>query len=171
MKKISFFLTALLLTGCGYTLRGREHVPYDTVFVPVFDSEITIHEDAPGVRLYFSGLEVELEEILKRRFRHDGGMLAVSRPEVADIVLEGAILSYEREALRYARDESVEEYRLRVRARVKLIQDEELVWDEEIRGETTYLTVGAHAVTELAAVREALEDLSRRIVDRIVEDW
>lgn len=170
MKRISFILL-LLLAGCGYTLKTAGDLPYRTIFVPTFRNKIPIQEDSPSYRLYYPGLEIELENLLKERFRYDGKVLPVSEPEDADLILRGTILSYDKEALRYAKDEAIEEFRVKIVAEIKASKGEEELWEEKISGEITYFTTGANAQSETEAVQEALKDLSRRIVDRVVEDW
>ncbi len=38
-------------------------------------------------------------------------------------------------------------------------------------GEATYFTVGAQAKSESAALEDALTDLARRVVERVIENW
>ncbi len=165
---LGFFL---LFCGCGYFLKAIKNTDYKTVFIPAFVNKIAIQEDSPAYRLYYPGLEIELENILKERFRYDGNIRPVSEVEYADIIIQGVILYYDKEALRYASNENVEEYRIIVRTEIRLMQKDTEIWKETIAGESTYLISGPNAKTEVQAVRAALEDLSRKIVERIVEDW
>ena len=170
MRKV-ILIAAFFLAGCGYTLKGLKSSSSGTIYVPTFRNNILIQKDSPEYRLYYPGLEIELENLLKERFRYDGNILPVSNPEAADLVLEGEILDYEKDPLRYAQNEDIEEYRIKIRTKIKLLKGEEDLWEDEIVGETTYLISGPNAKTETEAVREAVKDLVRRIVDRVVENW
>ncbi|MDP8233896.1 MAG: LPS assembly lipoprotein LptE [Candidatus Saelkia tenebricola] len=169
MKKFIIFL--LLLAGCGYTLKNIKETPYKTVFIPTFVNKISIQEDSSSYRMYYRGLEIELEDVINTRFRYDGNVLPVSRAEDADIIIKGVILDYDKDALRYASDEDVDEYRIRIRTEVELLKEDEQIWKEQISGESTYLTTGSNAKSETEAVRDVLQDLSRSIIDRVLGDW
>jgi outer membrane lipopolysaccharide assembly protein LptE/RlpB len=172
LKRLAvFFLAVLLVAGCGYTLRNVHKTPYRTVYVPKFANRISISDISSDYQLYYRGLEIELENILKERFRYDGGIIPVSDIRDADIVIEGVILNYNKVVLRYASNEDVDEYRITVSTEVRLIENEKELWVEKISGESTYLTSGANAKSETEAVRDALGDLSRNIVDRVVINW
>ena len=165
------FLAVLFVAGCGYTLRNVQKSPYKTVYIPKFINRISISNISSDHKLYYRGLEIELENILKERFRYDGGIIPASNIRDADIVIEGAILNYNKGVLRYASNEDVDEYRITVSTEVRLIENEKELWVENISGESTYLTRGVNAKSETEAVRDALGDLSRNIVDRVVVDW
>jgi len=164
-------LITLFIAGCGYTLRSVQDSPYKTVYIPTFSNKISINNISSDYKLYYRGLEIELENILKERFRYDGNIIPVSNIEDADIVIEGAILDYNKSALSYASNEDVDEYRVTVSTDVRLIEGEEELWSENISGESTYLISGTNAKSETQALRDALSDLSRNIVDRVVIDW
>jgi len=166
-----FLIVLFLLSGCGYTLKNIKESPYKTVFIPAFHNKIAIQEDSSEYKLYYRGLEIDLEDILKERFRYDGNILPVSNAENADITIKGTILDYNKDALRYASNEDIDEYRITVKAEVELLKKGERVWKEQISGESTYLTTGANAKSETVAVRDALKDLSRNIIDRVLGDW
>jgi len=169
VKKLLIFL--FLLSGCGYTLKNIKESPYKTVFIPAFYNKIAIQEDSSDYKLYYRGLEIELEDILKERFRYDGNVLPVSSAENADIIIKGTIVDYNKDALRYASNEDIDEYRISIKAEVELLKKGERIWKEQISGESTYLITGANAKSETEAVRDALKDLSRNIIDRVLGDW
>ena len=162
---------SMLFAGCGYTLRSAQNLQYKTIFIPVFTNRISIQDSYSGYSLYYQGLEVDLDSILKNRFRYDGNVLPVSNRTDADIALIGAVLSYDKNALSYASNEDVNEYRVIVRSEVCLVKNGNELWKEVLEGETSYLTTGPNAKSEAQALRTALEDLSRKIVDRVVSDW
>lgn len=169
MRKLT--LVAFIIAGCGYTLKAVKEPPDKTIYVLPFQNRIEIQKDAPGYNLYYPGLEIELEGVLKERFRYGSNILPTSKAEDADLILEGTILNFDKAPLRYAQNEEVEEYRIKIRTKVILWKEGKELWAEEITGETTYLVSGPNAKTELQAVRDAVRDLSLRITDRVVEDW
>jgi len=170
-RPTALLLAALIVSGCGYTLRSVQNLPYKTIYIPTFSNRISINSISSDYKLYYRGLEIELENILRERFRYDGNVLPVSNMQDADIAIEGEILDYNKSALSYASDEDVDEYRITVSTNVRLLEKEEELWSESISGESTYLTTGANAKSETQALRDALGDLSRKIVDRVVANW
>ena len=166
-----FFLCLFILSGCGYTLHTASKFSYHTIYIPVFQNRINIAQDAVNRQLYYPGLDVELQKILKERIRYEGTLETVSSPQSADLVLEGEILDFNRQALRYASNEDVEEYRVSIKVRLRLLQGEDLLWEDIFSGEDSYILAGANAKTEAQAVTDALKDLARKVIDRIVENW
>lgn len=166
------FLAGLfLLTGCGYTLRSAEKFNYHTIYIPVFQNKVDISQDSPARQIYYPGLEVELQKVLKERIRYEGTLTTVSEPQSAELILDGEILDFDRQALRYSREEDIEEYRISVKVRIRLYEGEKLLWEDTLFGEDSYILSGSYAKTEAQAVEGALKDLAIKIVDRIVENW
>lgn len=166
-----FCLFLLLIYGCGYTFQGLRDLEYRKIYVPAFKNKIEIQRDSPEYKLYYPGLEIELTNILRSRFIYDGTLKLLSSEEGADLILIGEVLEYEKEPLRYAPNEDIEEFRVRIRARVRLVSKDKEVWRREFVGEDTYLVSGPNAKTEAQAVKEALKDLAREIVDKVVLGW
>lgn len=166
-----FFLCLFILSGCGYTLHTTKDFSSHTIYVPVFENRINIAQDAVSRQLYYPGLDIELQKILKERIRYEGTLKTVTSLQDADLVLEGEILDFDRKALRYASNEDVEEYRVSIKVRVRLLKEGDLLWEEIFTGENSYILSGANAKTEAQAVTDAVKDLVRKIVDRIVENW
>ena len=91
----------------------------------------------------------------------------------ADAVLEGSILQYRKDPLRY-QNEVVQEYRISLVCDVKLVnqRDSSILFEEKnITGDATYFTTGALQKTETSALSDAMSDLARRIINKIVENW
>jgi outer membrane lipopolysaccharide assembly protein LptE/RlpB len=166
-----FLATLFLLSGCGYTLRTGHEFSYHTIYIPVFQSKIDISQDSPSRQIYYPGLEVELQKVLKERIRYEGTLVTVSDSPEADLILDGEIIDFDRQALRYSRDEDIEEYRISVKVRLRLYEGEKLLWEDTLVGEDSYLLSGSYTKTEAQAVEDALKDLAIKIVDRIVENW
>jgi len=112
--------------------------------------------------------------------------MRIAGPDKADSRIEGELVEFRRDALRYDASQNVEEWRLSVVVNVRLYDltthpadggtppegGELPLWEEErFTGDTTYFELGANAESESTARDRAIRDLARRIVERTVEDW
>jgi hypothetical protein len=165
------------LSGCGYTSRSSIYPENTTIFIKPFANKIDItNETSEYNRLisYFPMLETKVTNAVVDRFLFDGN-LKVAKTENADLVLESEITRYNRDALQYQDDnETVTEYRVSIFISMKLVDTKtgREAWQENnFAGETTYYMQGPRAKSETAAVADAVEDLARRIVERVVESW
>jgi len=155
--------------GCGYTTKGKLPNDIKTIAVPMFVNKIPIGD----VYTYVSGLEVNLTNAVINRLLFDGNLKVVDVDE-ADAVLLGELIEYEQEPVRFTKDESVEEYQLFVVTKLELRDQRsgEVIWLEpNFSGDSDYFLTGPRAISERQAAENALRDLARKIVDRIVEDW
>jgi hypothetical protein len=165
--------SSLLLSGCGYTTRSMIASKYHTVYVPPFTSSIDITREVDvgnRYRIYRPGLETEITKSLTNKFLFDGNV----RPggmETSDLELKGELVEFRRDPLRYRANDDVEEYRLNLVVNISLWDKKEnkLLWEEKnFTGDTTYFPAQK---SEDAAIKDALSDLARRIVARVVEEW
>ncbi|MGE0268545.1 MAG: LPS assembly lipoprotein LptE [Candidatus Omnitrophota bacterium] len=162
----------LYLFGCGYTTSSTlpEHI--HTIYVDKFINKIDFTNEARR-NLYLPLLEVNVHNAITDRFLFDGN-LKIGGEDSADLFLKGELLSYRRIGLRFTDNDDVEEYRVYITVRLELYNNDtqELMWTEEsFVGEATYFVSGPQSSSEESAVREAIEDLARRIVERTVEAW
>lgn len=164
-----FVLGALVsVTGCGYTTGSLLPSQYQTIYVAPFENK-TDYMNEENRKLYVPGLETRVRTTVIDRYLFDGN-LNVGQEEVADLVLKGKLLSYDREELALTHEEDVKEYRIRITVELTLTDpvDGRIVWQESsFSGEATYVTTGS----ESAALDAALKDLAMRIVARTIEDW
>jgi flavin-binding protein dodecin len=89
-------------------------------------------------------------------------------------MLKSSLIDFKRDALRYDANDNVEEYRIKLIVNLELSNAKTgaVMWKEKgFSGETTYRTSGSLAKSDDAAVNDAIDDLSRRIVERTVEAW
>lgn len=165
--------------GCGYTSRSVYRGPYKTVFVEPFANKVDIlSEDATSLsqrfRTYYPLLETNIRTVVINRFMYDGGFRIATKDD-ADLILKGDLIDYQRDALRYENNqEDVAEYRISLIMRLTLIKrgDDTPLWDEpNFVGDATYFTGGTQAKTEKAALDDAIADLARRVLERLVENW
>ncbi|MDO8525347.1 MAG: LPS assembly lipoprotein LptE [Candidatus Omnitrophota bacterium] len=173
---VTAFIFALFVSGCGYTTRSLLPSDIKTIRVENFKNEIKVTAEQSNLRMYRGyrpGMEVDLTRTIINKFLMDGS-LRISGESGADIVLSGGLIDFKRDALRYDANDNIEEYRIKLIVNMELtnVKTGALMWQEKgFAGETTYRTGGPLAKTETAAVNDAIEDLSRRVVERTVEAW
>ncbi|MBF0122997.1 MAG: LptE family protein [Candidatus Omnitrophica bacterium] len=157
------------ITGCGYTTGSVISSQYQTVYVAPFENK-TDYVNAEARKLYIPGLETRVRSTIIDRYLFDGN-LRIGEETVADLVLQGKLLSYDREDLALTNNQDVSEYRIRITVELTMTDpiDKRILWQEpSFSGEATYLTTGG---SESAALDAALKDLAMRVVARTVEDW
>jgi hypothetical protein len=172
MKRLSFLLLAMLITGCGYTTKSLLPENYHTIFIPPFENKIDF-VNADDRKLYVAGLESRVREAVVDRYLFDGN-LRVADEGIADLVLKGKLIKFDREELRLQTDESVKEYRIRVTVALTLLEPAEniVIWEEPaFAGEATYYLTGPLAKSESQAIEDAIKDLAVRAVARTIENW
>jgi hypothetical protein len=180
---VSFLLTTyhLPLTticGCGYSTRSLITQSYQTINVRPFPSKIDITSETSVARQYKTYhplLENDITREVINQFILDGN-LRLAKQEEADLILQGELIDYRKDVLRYTGtdDEEVEEYRISIVVNVKLYDtsSQTTLWEvNSLVGDTTYFTQGAQAQSESSAINEAVKDLARRVVDRVVDVW
>ncbi|MDP8230634.1 MAG: LPS assembly lipoprotein LptE [Candidatus Gorgyraea atricola] len=176
----SFYLLSLVpcllsLTSCGYTTKTTLPNDIKTIQVAIFKNKIDITKEVSAkdkYEVYRPNLEVDLrDEIVNRVFLD--GHLKVASGNVANAILSGEITQYRKDPLRY-QNEEVREYRISLVCDFKLIDSrngEVLIEEDSITGDTTYFTTGTLQKSETAALTDAMQDLARRVVNRVVENW
>ena len=166
----------LLVSGCGYTTRPGLASHLKTVYVKPFVNKIDLTQLATNQQqfpIYRHGMEVDLTNAVINRYQFTG-LLRPARAEKADCRLEGELLDFRRDALRYDASQQVEEWRLNIVVNLKFIDQttNTVLWEEQgFTGDTTYFALGGNAESETAALSRARTDLARRIVERSVESW
>lgn len=163
--------------GCGYTTRSLIAGKYRTIYITPFKNKIDITremDNAGNYRIYRPRLESDVTNAVVQKFLTDGNLKPVEKPENADLVLQAELIDFRKDALRYTRNDDVEEYRVTLTVNMKLmdIAKDTLVFEEPgFSGNDTYFVSGAQGTSESSAVSGAITDLSRRIVERTVDQW
>ncbi len=162
-----------LTGGCGYSTGSLLPSNYRTISVEPFKNKVGyLNENIRG--LYVPLLEAKVHDAVVSRFQTDGH-LKVTRSEQADLVLKGSLIGFDREELRLSDNQDVTEYRLRITVAITLFDGTgggQELWDEpSYSGEATYYISGPQAKSEAQALDDALKDISRRIVERTLENW
>lgn len=153
----------ILISGCGYTTKTcflPSHI--GSVYIETFQNQT----DQPN-------LDNLLRAKLISTFQNDGN-LKIAPPNIADTILQGQITGYTRQALRYEDDEVIKEYRLQIVVNFKfqdLAKDTVLVEESNFIGDTTFYLTGSSAKTESSARDDALDDLSRNILNSVITLW
>jgi hypothetical protein len=177
---ISLMLAAcsLQFIGCGYSTKGG-YLPagIKSIYVKPFVNKIDISNEITTTNKYRSYrplLEIDITNKLVERFRLDG-TLKIAKLDSQDWFLEGELVEFRKDPLKYADsdEETVTEYRINLMVNLILYdKDNKIVWSENrFNGQTEYYTQGAYAKSESAAIDDAITDLARRIVERVVENW
>ena len=163
-----FFLCA----GCGYTTGSLLPANYRTLYVEPFKNSVGyVSEASRGI--YIPLLETKVHSSVVNRFQFDGH-LKIKDSDKADLILKGELVAFEREELRLTDNKDVQEYRIRITMSLVMVDavTGQNFWSEpSFSGEATYFTSGAQARSETAALDDALLDLSRRVVERTIENW
>ena len=168
--------SCLLVSGCGYTTRPGLPTHLKTIYIAPFINKIDITQLTTGNErfpIYRHQMEVDLTNTVINRFQFTGLMRPSSEAR-ADARLEGELVEFRRDPLRYNASQEVEEWRLNVVVNLRFYERStpEPVWEEShFTGDTTYFALGAGAESEAAALDRAITDLAKRIVERTVESW
>ena len=172
MRQISWLLilsNLCFLSSCGYT--QEVHLPNEikTIAVPTFKNEIPPKDQFA----YRPGLEIELTNAIRDRLIFDGNLKVVEESK-ADAILQGAIVAYQQEGLRFDRLESVQEYRLFLVVKFKLIDrrtHKVLIEEPNFSGHAEFFTAQSPDATRRQSANSATFDLAKSLVNRIIEEW
>ena len=178
LTSVLCFLTSVLFlaNGCGYTPRPGLPSHLQTVYVKPFVNQIDVTQLATSREqfpIYRHGMEIELTNAVINQFQFTG-LMRPANPDRADAQLEGELVEFRRDALRYDASQQVEEWRLNVVVNVRFFDQttKTLMWEEtRFTGDTTYFALGPNTESESQALTRAITDLARRIVERTIESW
>jgi len=176
MKKINRSLHCLLvmslifaMTSCGYTNKMKLSHDIKSIYVETALNKIAIEQ----MYSYQPGLEMDITNAVISRFQTDGN-LKIAKADQADAVLSMDLMAYEQEGVRFNPLESVSEYRLFIVLSLVLKHrvTGEIIWKElNFSGNKEYFVTNIRAQGQRAATEKAIEDIARKVVDRVVEDW
>ncbi len=158
-----------LLAGCGYTNKTTLPREIRTIVVPTFEDRIPQEVEFT----HQAGLPVDVTNAVIDRLLFDGNLRVVDEKD-ADVTLVGKIIRFDQEPTRFNEQERVEEYRLIITARVTLLDNrtQKPLWIEpNLSGDIEFFLEGSRAMGQRRAVEDAIKEIARNIVDRIVEDW
>ena len=162
--------------GCGYTTRPGLASHLRTIYVQPFVNKIDVTQltSTDGrFPIYRHQMEADITKAVINRYQFTGLLRPATR-ERADCRLEGELVAFRRDALRYNASSQVEEWRLNVVVNLRLIDQttQTVLWEEpSFTGDSTYFALGSNAESESTALSRSITDLAQRIVERTVEDW
>ena len=166
------FLIGSIVTGCGYSVRSSSLGRGKTIYIQPLKNKIN-YEAENTRNIYLPLLEVNLTNAIVDRFLFDG-TLRIANKDKANFILQGELIGYQRDPLRYDENNNIQEYRITITVSMTLwdnVQQKPLWSEPSFSGDTTYFTSGSLAKTESSAIKDALTDVARRIVERTIEDW
>ena len=177
-KKLTLLSVAAMfffISGCGYTTQSLLPAEFKTIYIENFTNQIDTIAPSSNVRMYRGykpGMELEVTRHIRNKYLFDGNLKVVEYDD-ADLILKGKLVDFRNEALRYDREDNVEEYRIRLVVDLELkTRDGRTKWVEtNFAGEELYRTSGPLVESESTAIKKAADDLARRVVERTVEEW
>ena len=169
-------VATLLAGGCGYSTRAGLPSYLKTIYIKPFANKIDVTALPTNTQefpIYRHQMEVSITNAVITRYQFTG-LLRPASAGKANCRLEGELMAFRRDALRYDASQQVEEWRLNIVVNLRFIDQttNTLMWQEDnFTGDTTYFALGANAESETTALDRAITDLARRIVERTVENW
>lgn len=149
--------------GCGYRVGAvNPDDPIKTVYIPMVKNKTK----EPSIGAAATSRIVTA-------FQVDGTYMVVNEKE-ADVILETTLVSYNRGALRYDKNDITREYRLTIGAELVLrdAKTRKVVWvAKRVEGEKAFFVTITLPESERIAVPFALDDLAKHIVERVTERW
>jgi outer membrane lipopolysaccharide assembly protein LptE/RlpB len=151
-------VVALLVTGCGYSLRGNLPSHIKSVAVPLFRNRT----NEPGVESFLTVAVVEAFST--------NGRLRVVRPEQADSILDGEVIGYQVQSIAYDPQSNVQQYRLIVTLNIKFrdVRRDEVLYEQknlQERSDFRFQGVVSQTISrEETALRTAATEIARAIV-------
>ena len=169
-RLVALACAAALVAGCGYTNKTVLPKKIHSIAVPTFEDRIPTDSDFT----HQAGLVVDVTNAVINRLLFDGNLRVVDEKD-ADVTLVGKVIRFDQEPTRFDDLERVEEYRLVVVTHITLLDNhtQKPLWIESnLGGDTEFFLEGSsRGKGQRRATEEAVEELARNIVDRIVEDW
>jgi len=162
---------AIFFNGCGYTTQGSYSPAYRTIFVKRIANDIDFIQEKARP-LYRPYIETKLHNFIVKDMMQEGMFKVVNSAKDADLILNTVLKRYELTPLRFNDQDDVTESRASIVVSLDLLHahDQKVIWSEEtfVSNESFFLT-GSQAVTQESAVNDVIEDLSFRIVERVVD--
>jgi hypothetical protein len=148
-----------LVLGCAYSFRSPSALQGKTIAIPPFESKTARY-----------GVRDELTQAVIQAFRDDN-RLKVTDPAKADLLLLGTLTDYRKEPFTYDRQENLLNYKVRlfVDYALKDTKSDSTLWS--VKGYEGWATCGITPDSEEVGIQAAIQNLSRDILRRTVEEW
>ena len=174
VRPLTVRLGALLLLGAGFAFAGGVGCSHYG-----FSSSVKTHISTIAVPVLLNetleyGAEQGVTDAIIAEFTEDNA-LGVVGEEVADSVIRGAVVLYERPVMSYDASGNPTEYKVRVVARLSYedLTKNEIVWEEEVEGWAVYSEAGEGGglTTEEGARAYAFVKLAQDVLSKTVQGW
>jgi len=160
MRLFAIVLLSLLLAACGYRLQGRDDaLPGEVRYVYV---------ELLGNATYEPFLENGMTNALIDRLARSPAVELVEQPDLADALLTGTVLRYDNDALSYAGDDDIVEYRVRMTVETVLRRAEnaQVLWKGQASWTEDYLA-SVNKTAEDDREEAAVGEIDRRLADEL----
>jgi outer membrane lipopolysaccharide assembly protein LptE/RlpB len=149
---------AVLISGCGYSLRGNLPEHLQTVAVPVFQNRTT----TPAVENF-------LTTAILNAFMTNG-RLRVTTVDRADAILEGDITTYSLQAIAYDSAANVRQYRLTLTLNLRFrdVRRNQLLFQRNGYSDRADFVVPGTVPETIVASETALQQVSTEIARSVV---
>jgi outer membrane lipopolysaccharide assembly protein LptE/RlpB len=157
----SLALIFLIVSGCGvYTFSGAVPGHLKSIAVPPFENQTAEF-----------GLAEDLSAALIDEFLDDNSFKVLDLRQ-ADAVIYGTIVRIHDAPSTYSSNESVQEYKVTITARVRYedLVKGKIIWDETISSFGTFPTGGGLA-ERAEGIDEAVKKLTEDILNKTVSGW
>ena len=158
-------LSSVCFYGCaGYHVGTVTAHNFQSVSVPMFRN-----------RTLRPQLEAQITNAITKRIQEDGTVRVESSPD-ADVVLDGEVTHYERNSLRFLQSETriPREFEIVITVRVEAKDrrtGETVLKPTEIVGKTDVFIGADQQSSEFQALPLVADDIARRVVGLLVENW
>lgn len=158
-------LCAALTAGCaGYRLGAVSKMDYHSIAVPMFHNKTLTPQ-----------LEAQVTNGTIKRLQADGTLEVRSEAD-ADVLLTGEIIRYRRSPLRSLRDETgtPREYRITIEAQIEArdrVTGRAVLKPTTVSGSAETFIGSDLQSAELQALPLVADDLAKRVVSLLVENW
>lgn len=162
MPWLTLCICLAVIPGCGYTVANTTlSNDYRTIAVPAFKNETFEQE-----------IQIRVSNALVRELEADGRFRIVDSPASADLVLAGAITSFDARAISFSTDDNIGQFKITLTARAALedTRTGKIIWEQDaLQGTDFYETLGGRTREE--ALDEATENLVETIIYECFENY
>ncbi len=166
----------LFLSGCGYTTSSLLPKDLDSIHVDSFKNKIDPTKEISDRRVsytYRPGLEIDITRSVIDGFIFDRH-LDIEGEKNAALLMKGALTDFREYPLSYDKGNNIDEFRIEIYVDIELYNNKtgKLMWREKgFMGQSSYNVSGPNAKPESEGIKDAVNDLAARIVERTVESW
>jgi hypothetical protein len=176
LRLVPFYLVAffsiILVFGCGYTTRGSLNPEYKNIHIRPVKENIEFTGETQsysGFRSVPPFLDNSFLAALISRFNLSGGLKVVNEKE-ADLILETEITDYVRGGLRYDDIDNIEEYRIKMNFKYKLLDRQNIIVKQSSLSANTEQNISA-GENQSQAVLDLVDIAARKLTEDIIESW